>query len=117
MNVALSELPKFTVLPKKGNHLTAGIIMAPSLDYMHRAWLDAEVDGWAKQPIIEMLIPSTLDPEPRAQGQACGVAVLPALPLRPRSGRSWDEEREKAADAIIATVDGHAPGFASVGHR
>ena len=37
MNVALSELPKFTVLPKKGNHLTAGIIMAPSLDYMHRA--------------------------------------------------------------------------------
>ena len=42
MNVALSELPKFTVLPKKGDHLTAGIIMAPSLDYMHRAWLDAE---------------------------------------------------------------------------
>ena len=38
MNVALSELPKFTVLPKKGNHLTAGIIMAPSLDYMHRAY-------------------------------------------------------------------------------
>ena len=37
MNVALSELPSFTVLPKKGNHLTAGIIMAPSLDYMHRA--------------------------------------------------------------------------------
>ena len=37
MNVALSELPKFTVLPKKGNHLTAGIIMAPSLGYMDRA--------------------------------------------------------------------------------
>ena len=60
MNVALSELPKFTVLPKKGNHLTAGIIMPSST--MHRAWLDASVDGWAKQPIIEMLIPSTLDP-------------------------------------------------------
>ena len=35
MNVALAELPKFTVLPKKGNHLTAGIIMAPSMAYMH----------------------------------------------------------------------------------
>ncbi|HLO19745.1 MAG TPA: NAD(P)/FAD-dependent oxidoreductase, partial [Sphingomicrobium sp.] len=58
MNVALSELPKFTVLPKRGNHLTAGIIMAPSLDYMHRAYLDAEMTGWAKQPVIEMLIPS-----------------------------------------------------------
>src|SRR5215218_4780174 len=46
MNVALSELPKFTVLPKKGDHLTAGIIMAPSLGYMHKAYLDAAVNGW-----------------------------------------------------------------------
>src|ERR1043165_6686266 len=61
MNVALSELPKFTVLPKRGNHLTAGIIMAPSLGYMHRAYLDAETNGWTKRPIVEMLIPSTLD--------------------------------------------------------
>ena len=28
-------------------------------------------------------------------------------------GRSWDKERDKAADAIIAMVDRHAPGFAS----
>ena len=69
INVALSELPRFTVLPKKGNHLTAGIIMAPSLDYMHRAYLDAAVTGWARQPIIEMLIPSTLDPTLAPKGQ------------------------------------------------
>ena len=40
-------------LPKKGDHLTAGIIMAPSLGYMHRASLDAETTGWSKQPIVE----------------------------------------------------------------
>ena len=108
MNVALSELPKFTVLPKKGNHLTAGIIMAPSLDYMHRAWLDASIDGWAKQPIIEMLISSTLAPKGKH------VASLFCQHFRYDLGpvRSWDQEREKAADAIIATVDQHAPGFA-----
>ena len=83
MNVALSELPKFTVLPKKGDHLTAGIIMAPSLGYMHRAWLDAETTGWSKQPIVE-IIPSTLDLDADAEGQACRFALLPALPLRPR---------------------------------
>ena len=111
MNVALSELPKFTVLPKKGNHLTAGIIMAPSLDYMHRAWLDAEVNGWAKQPIVEMLIPSTLDPSLAPKGKH--VASLFCQHFRYDLGpnRSWDDEREQAADAIIAMVDGHAPGF------
>ena len=41
MNVALSALPSFTALPGDGDHLTAGIIMAPSLAYMDRAWQDA----------------------------------------------------------------------------
>ena len=112
MNVALSELPKFTVLPKKGNHLTAGIIMAPSLDYMHRAYLDAAVDGWAKQPIIEMLIPSTLDSTLAPKGRHVASLFCQHFRYDLGPGRSWDQEREKAADQIIATVDAHAPGFA-----
>jgi len=113
MNVALTELPKFTVLPKKGNHLTAGIIMAPSVDYMHRAWLQAETDGWARQPIIEMLIPSTLDQTLAPKGKH--VASLFCQHFRFDLGpkRSWDNERDAAADAIIATVNHHAPGFAA----
>jgi len=112
MNVALSELPKFTVLPKKGNHLTAGIIMAPSLDYMHRAWLDALNDGWTKKPIVEMLIPSTLDPTLAPKGQHVASLFCQHFRYDLGPGRSWDKEREAAADAIIALVDSHAPGFA-----
>src|ERR1700757_3434520 len=41
MNVALSALPSFTALPGDGDHLTAGIILGPSLDYMDRAYQDA----------------------------------------------------------------------------
>jgi len=113
MNVALAELPKFTVLPKKGNHLTAGIIMAPSLDYMHRAWLDAEVNGWTKQPIVEMLIPSTLDPSLAPKGRHVASLFCQHFRYDLGPGRSWDNEREQAADAIIAMVDSHAPGFAA----
>jgi phytoene dehydrogenase-like protein len=113
MNVALSELPRFTVLPKKGNHLTAGIIMAPSLDYMHRAWLDAAVDGWSKQPIIEMLIPSTLDHSLAPKGKHVASLFCQHFRYDLGPGRSWDDEREKAADQIIATVDARAPGFAA----
>jgi phytoene dehydrogenase-like protein len=112
MNVALSELPKFTVLPKKGDHLTAGIIMAPSLDYMDRAFVDAKKDGWAKQPIIEMLIPSTLDSTLAPKGRHVASLFCQHFRFDLGPGRSWDKEREKAADQIIATVDAHAPGFA-----
>jgi len=112
MNVALSELPKFAVLPKKGDHLTAGVIMAPSLGYMHKAWLDAELNGWTRQPIIEMLIPSTLDPTLAPRGRHVASLFCQHFRYDLGPGRSWDEEREAAADAIIAAVDSHAPGFA-----
>src|SRR3954467_11092089 len=112
MNVALAELPKFTVLTKRGNHLTAGIIMAPSLGYMHRAWLDAENNGWTKQPIVEMLIPSTLDSTLAPKGRHVASLFCQHFRYDLGAGRSWDKEREKAADQVIATVDSHAPGFA-----
>ena len=113
MNVALSELPKFAVLPKKGNHLTAGIIMAPSLAYMDRAFIDASKDGWAKQPIIEMLIPSTLDASLAPKGRHVASLFCQHFRFNLGPGRSWDKEREGAADAVIATVESHAPGFAA----
>ena len=112
MNVALSRLPDFTALPGVGDHLTAGIIMAPDLDYMDRAYLDARAHGWSKEPIVEMLIPSTLDDTLAPAGQH--VASLFCQQVQPElsGGRSWDDHRDEVADLMIATVDKYAPGFA-----
>jgi phytoene dehydrogenase-like protein len=111
MNVALSELPRFTCLPQVGDHLTAGIIMAPSLAYMEEAYIDARRDGWSKKPIVEMLIPSILDDSLAPAGQH--VASLFCQHVQPTlsGGRSWDDHRDTVADLMIATVDGFAPGF------
>lgn len=113
MNVALSRLPDFSALPGPGEHLTAGIVIAPSLDYMDRAWQDARALGWSREPVVEMLLPSTLDDSLAPHG--CHVAslfcqhVAPVLP----DGRSWDDCRDEVADLMIATVERHAPGFAA----
>lgn len=112
MNVALSELPSFAALPGEGEHHRSGIIIAPTLDYMDRAFTDARIHGWSKAPIVEMLIPSTVDDSLAPPGQH--VASLFCQQFAPElpDGRSWDDEREAAADHIIATVEAHAPGFA-----
>jgi phytoene dehydrogenase-like protein len=113
MNVALNALPSFTALPGAGDHLTAGIILAPSLGYMDRAWLDARAHGWSRQPVVEVLIPSTLDNSLSPAGQHVASLfcqhVAPELP----DGKSWDDHRDEVADLMIATVDQYAPGFAS----
>ncbi len=113
MNVALSALPSFTALPGEGDHLTAGIIIAPSLGYMDRAWQDARTQGWSREPVVEVLIPSTLDDTLCPPGQHVASLfcqhVAPQLP----EGKSWDDHREEVADLMIATVDKYAPGFAA----
>ena len=92
MNVALGELPSFTCLPGReaAEHHGAGIVIAPSLDYMERAWMDARRSGDRRLPIIEMLIPSTLDDTLAPQGRHVASLfcqhVAPNLP----DGRSWD---------------------------
>jgi len=113
MNVALSELPDFTCLPGKAaaDHHTAGIILAPTLRYMEQAYFDARSYGWSKQPIVEMLIPSTLDDTLAPPGMHVASLfcqhVAPQLP----NGESWDNHREKVADLMIDTVNAHAPNF------
>jgi phytoene dehydrogenase-like protein len=106
MNVALSELPDFTALPGQGDHLTAGIIIAPSLAYMDRAHAAARLKGWSDEPIVEMLIPSTLDDSLAPPGQH--VASLFCQHVSPDLA---DAHRETVADLMIETVDRHAPGF------
>lgn len=111
MNVALSELPRFSCLPEPGPHLSSGIIMAPSLRYMEQAYFDAKSTGWSKKPIVEILIPTTVDVSLAPAGKH--VASLfcqhtaPALP----DGRSWDACREEVAELMIDTVNGFAPNF------
>jgi len=113
MNVALAKLPSFTALPGSApaDHHTAGIILAPSLAYMDRAYCDARLHGVSREPIIEMLIPSTLDDTLAPPGAHVASLfcqhVAPQLP----DGRSWNDRREEVADLMIDTVERYAPGF------
>jgi len=115
MNVALSRLPSFLALPGRAiaDHHTAGIVIAPTLAYMDRAFIDAKQQGWSKKPIVEMLIPSTLDDSLAPRGAHVASLfcqhVAPELP----DGSSWDSHRDLVADLMIDTIDSYAPGFRS----
>ncbi len=113
MNVALSELPDFTCLPGKQQqtHHSSGIIIAPSLHYMEQAYFDARQQGFARQPIVEMLIPSTVDDSLAPQGQHVASLFCQHFDPEPSNGKTWDEMREAAADTVIETVNRYAPNF------
>ena len=124
MNVALSELPDFIALPGKTAepHHASGIVIAPSLAYMERAYFDARTRGWSIEPIVEVLIPSVVDvllapPGMHVASLFCQHAH-PDLP-KVAPGRSWDDARDEVADLMIETVNRVAPNFKAsiVGRR
>ena len=116
MNVALSELPDFTVLPGKHAqpHHASGIVIAPSLAYMERAYFDARTHGWSAAPIVEMLLPTVVDDTLAPTGMHVASLfcqhVHPDLP-KVLPGRTWDDARDAVADLMIDTVDRVAPNF------
>ncbi len=116
MNVALSELPDFTAMPgtQPQPHHSSGILIGPSLQYFEQAYFDAKSKaynpGWARKPIVEVVISSTLDDTLAPPGQH--VASLFCQQVNPEVDGGWDAHRDTVAKLMIDTVTDCAPNFA-----
>ncbi|MBW8824145.1 MAG: NAD(P)/FAD-dependent oxidoreductase [Xanthomonadales bacterium] len=115
MNVALSELPDFTAAPGTNlqPHHQSGILIGPSLQYFEQAWFDAKSKehnaGWARAPIVEVVISSTLDDTLAPKGQH--VASLFCQQVNPEVDGGWDVHRDTVAKLMIDTVNAYASNF------
>jgi phytoene dehydrogenase-like protein len=113
MNVALAELPDFRCRPGKtaADHHASGIIIGPSLAYLDQAYLDARAHGWSLKPVVEMVIPSTLDPTLAPRGRHVASLFVQHVAPRLPGPQSWEAAKESFADLVIETVTAHAPNF------
>lgn len=111
MNVALDRLPEFKHAPDNQDYLTAGIIIAPDMQYLHQAWASADQHGWSREPVVEMLIPSTLDSSLAPAGKHVASLFCQQFQFQLPDGRAWADERALAAEHVLRTVERHAPGF------
>jgi phytoene dehydrogenase-like protein len=116
MNVALAELPDFAAAPGTTlqPHHQSGILIGPSLKYFEQAYFDAKSKshnpGWARDPIVELVISSTLDDTLAPPGRH--VASLFCQHVHPEVDGGWDLHRDTVAKLMIDTVDRVAPNFA-----
>jgi phytoene dehydrogenase-like protein len=118
INVALSELPDFSALPGTAvqPHHASGIVFAPSLGYMDKAWRDAEEQGFACEPIVEMLIPSVVDDTLAPRG--AHVASLFCQQFKPEADWAANDSvandgalKDRAVQAIFDVVQRYCPNF------
>ncbi|HTO68729.1 MAG TPA: NAD(P)/FAD-dependent oxidoreductase [Myxococcota bacterium] len=114
LNLALGELPRFRPRGGAPLPLTGTIHLGPvDLDGIERAHADAAGGRVSDVPVVELTIPSTVDPSLAPAGKHVASIFAQYAPALPRDDARWPEVRDRARDRILAAVESLAPGFAA----
>ncbi len=119
INLALSELPDFTADPGAdlAEHHTGSVEMAPSMEYIERAFTDARDGRPAVRPFSDGVIPTSFDKTLAPDGIHIMSLFTQWVPAD-WSAEPHTAELEAYADRMIELYDEVAPNFkASVLHR
>ena len=109
LHLALDRAPAFTGL---GEALLRGrLLIAPSLQYLERAYNHSKYGEYSLAPAMEITVPSLNDPALAPAGRHVLSAVVQYVPYELKDG--WTLQRDRFLDLCINLLDGHAPGLKS----
>lgn len=117
INLALKGLPNFTALPggEVGPQHRGTIHIAPTMDYMEKAFDDAKHGRPSENPVIEMTIPSSVDGSLTPAGKHLMSMFVQYAPYERKDGKVWDDTTKKEfANRVIQIVGEYAPNFPSI---
>lgn len=107
LHLALTGLPSF-----KGLATTAlgdRLLIAPSMDYLERAFNPSKYHEYPTEPALEISLPTVRDSSLAPTGRHVLSAVVQFLPYD--NGPDRDDNRARCLEAILDTLERHAPGI------
>ena len=112
VNLALDRLPDFTSRPGTGLHLRGDIAIAPSIDYLERAYDDAKYGAFSRRPYLNIVVPSLLDPSMAPPGKHVMSIFVQYAPYDLAEGPAdWPRQREAFGDTVVDTLAEYCPGL------
>src|SRR5215472_9977556 len=112
VNLALDALPEFACLPGAGPHLRGDITIAPSIDYLERAYDDAKYGAFSRRPFMDIVIPSLTDPTVAPPGKHTMSIFVQYAPYHLKEGAAdWPNQREAFGDAVVETLAEYMPNL------
>jgi phytoene dehydrogenase-like protein len=105
LHLALDRLPQFPGLDTAA--LQARLLVAPSSDYIERAYNHAKYDEYSSAPILEVTLPTLVDPSLAPAGQHVMSVIVQYAPYTLAGG--WDAARAAFTARIVDTLARFAP--------
>jgi phytoene dehydrogenase-like protein len=112
INMAVRELPKFLALPddQQLQGSTGGLFIAPSIDYIQKAYYDAKAGKPAEQPFMNIHMQSAVD-RTVAPGEMHTISIFTQYFPYTLAEGSWDERRDEVAQNVIKEFAKFAPNI------
>ena len=108
LHLALDRLPTFTGVDPTA--LGGRMLVAPSSDYIERAYNHSKYGEFSTAPIVEVTVPSAVDDSLAPGGKHVLSAVVQYVPYQLAAG-SWDLHRGRLTDVVVDLLEAHAPGL------
>jgi phytoene dehydrogenase-like protein len=114
VNLALDGLPR---MPTDGGSPPAHLRISPSVEYLERAYDDAKRGGFSAHPILDVVLPSVVDPGVAPAGRHLMAVTVQYTPYHLRKG-SWDDWRDELGELVVDTLEDQLPGLkGNIAHR
>lgn len=115
VNLALDTLPEFKCLPGDGIHMRGDITIAPSVEYLERAYDEAKYGAFSKRPFIDIVIPSLTDPTLAPPGKHVMSCFVQYAPYGLKEGpQDWENQREAFGDTVVDTIAEYIPNIRDI---
>jgi len=115
IHLALRALPEFTALAGSDAtaQLSGPIQIAPSLDYVQKAFDCTKYGEYSRYPYLDLLIPTLSDPSLAPAGQHILSITAKYAPYELDAG-DWSAQKQSFADVVIDTLAEYAPNIRDV---
>ncbi|MBI3505093.1 MAG: NAD(P)/FAD-dependent oxidoreductase [Proteobacteria bacterium] len=110
VNLALDRAPNFICRPGDGAHIRGDIAIAPSIEYLEKAYDEAKYGDFSRRPYINIVVPSLTDPSVAPPGKHVMSCFVQYAPYNIKEGASfWPQRREAFGETVIDTIEEYVP--------
>ena len=118
VNLSLDALPDLTCLrhlsaDQRIPYLSGAISISPDIEYLERAYDDAKYGRHSRNPYMDIVIPSLIDPTMAPPGKHVMSLFCAYAPYELAEG-NWEDNREAFGDAVIDTLAEFAPNIKDI---